>query len=381
MNEVLDIFYNQVLKEIATGRVDCGMMYNVLFKARINNETLYNLDKNIVKNNSLLIPTLIINNKKEFDESLIKYYEKAKYFYEGKIDKEDNFQKTILTLLWNNATEDDFKHPIEYINRYISYLDKPLDIELNKYQNIGYSKTLESNIEICLKEEPINEETPFGLYIRSTKNNLYYEFPVVRFGIHKNKAYIYAVQQKKNKDLENEENYKYEKFIHRKLFKVNENFEKEENIDNITNPENLTGISPSALISLSITLSLLNNKNITEIEVPTFLPIRYNAKEISYIIRKKLLEEKGYDVETINNLIHDYEEHHEQIQRNLSDKLLRYFRRLEYHFNNINVISHPYELDCNTHLSLKEYTDCNNNLLKEVYQIANEKHHNDIKTL
>ena len=35
------------------------------------------------------------------------------------IDKEDNFDKTILTLLWNNLTEDDFKNPVNYINRYI----------------------------------------------------------------------------------------------------------------------------------------------------------------------------------------------------------------------------------------------------------------------
>ena len=67
MNEILDLFYNEVLKETATGRVDCGMMYNVLFKTKINDKTIYNLDSNIVKNTSLLIPTLIINNKEEFD--------------------------------------------------------------------------------------------------------------------------------------------------------------------------------------------------------------------------------------------------------------------------------------------------------------------------
>ena len=295
MNRILDLFYNEILKETAKGRVDCNMMYNILFKTKINGKTIYSLDSNIVKNNNLLIPTLIIEDVNKFNDSLISYYNKAKEFYKDKINKEDNFDKTIITLLWNNLTEDDFKNPVNYINRYIDFMNNPIILN-NDYVNIGYSNILDSNIEICLKQEPINEETPYGLYIRSKKENLYYEFPVVRIGISKDKAYIYAVQQKKNKELENEENYNYEKYIHRKLFKVNAGFIKEENADNIINPENITGISPSALISLTITLSILESSGIKKIEVPTFLPVRYNAKEISYMIKKDLLEEKGDEI-------------------------------------------------------------------------------------
>ena len=372
MNRILDLFYNEILKETAKGRVDCNMMYNILFKTKINGKTIYSLDSNIVKNNNLLIPTLIIEDVNKFNDSLISYYNKAKEFYKDKINKEDNFDKTIITLLWNNLTEDDFKNPVNYINRYIDFMNNPIILN-NDYVNIGYSNILDSNIEICLKQEPINEETPYGLYIRSRKENLYYEFPVVRIGISKDKAYIYAVQQKKNKELENEENYNYEIYIHRKLFKVNAGFIKEENADNIINPENITGISPSALISLTITLSILESSGIKKIEVPTFLPVRYNAKEISYMIKKDLLEEKGYDVESINNMIHQYEENHEQIQRNLSDKLLRYFRRIEYNFDNINLTSYPNELDSSVHLYLDSYSGCNNDLLKEIYELYNNR--------
>ena len=381
MNNILDLFYNEILKETATGRVDCGMMYNVLFKTKINGKTLYNLDSNIVQNTNLLIPTLIIDNKEEFDKVLQEYYIKAKEFYKEKIDKDDNFDKTILTLLWNNLTEDDFKNPIKYIKNYINFLDKPFDMKLGEYIDIGYSSILNSNIEICLKEENIKEETPYGLHIRCRSKELYYEFPVVRFGISNDTAFIYAIQQEKNKDTEDEINYKYQRIIHRKLFKVNENFEKEYETDNITNPENLTGISPSALISLDIILTLLNNEQIKKISVPTFLPIRYNAKEISYIIRKKVLENKGLDVETINNLIHTYQEQHEVIQRNLSDKLLRYFRRLSYHFDNIDIISFPYELDSCTHISLNDYNECNNSLFKEIHELSTKKEQTNTKNL
>ena len=35
MNEILDLFFNQFAREAATGRVDCGIMQNVLFKTII----------------------------------------------------------------------------------------------------------------------------------------------------------------------------------------------------------------------------------------------------------------------------------------------------------------------------------------------------------
>ena len=43
---------------------------------------------------------------------------------------------------------------------------------------------------------------------------------------------------------------------------------------------------------------------------------------------------------------------HYDIQRNLSDKLIRNFRRLAYHFNNINILSYPYEVDEMMHFKL-----------------------------
>ena len=369
---ILDLFYNEILKEAAHGRVDCNMMYNVLFETTVEGRKIYKTDEQTKQTNSLYITTLEIKNIEEFNQVLLEYYQKAKKFYKGKIDEEDDFDKTILTLLWNNATEEDFKNPVEYIRKYISFLDKPLELS-ETYEKIGYSEILDSDIEVCLKEEPINEETPYGIYIRSTKDNVYYDFPIVRLGIYDKKAYIYAVQQDKVKKEETDVNYDYQKKIHRKLFKVNDGFEKEEEIDNIQNPENLTGISPSALLSLSVCFSLLEDKNIDRIVVPTFLPVRYNGKEISFLVRKRLLQGKGYDIEKINDQFHELTEKHEQIQRNLSDKLLRNIRRLEYAFNNINVTSYPYELDSNTSISLTKYNDCNNKLLKEIYELTKAK--------
>ena len=35
MNEILDVFYNDFIKEAATGRIDCNMFYNILFATNI----------------------------------------------------------------------------------------------------------------------------------------------------------------------------------------------------------------------------------------------------------------------------------------------------------------------------------------------------------
>ena len=179
-------------------------------------------------------------------------------------------------------------------------------------------------------------------------------------------AVIYAVQNNK-KFKNNIDNNDYQKKIYRKLFKVNKNFEKEKNIDNIENPENITGISPSALVSLTICLSLLENKGIKKVKIPTFLPIRYNAKEMSYLVKESKMKEKGIPLVKLKNEFHKSQQEHEEIQRNISDKFLRYFRRLEYVFDNIKISSYPFELDSSAHLKINEFHKSNNPFLEELY--------------
>ncbi len=357
---IIDLFFDEILKEASIGRVDAVMMYNVLFETKVNGKYLYKASDNIKNNNDLFIPCLEINNLEEFNNLLIDYYNKASDFYKGTLDEDINYDKAILTLLWNNATSEDFKNPNKYIKRYIDFLDNKLEINNSKYSEI-----LECNIESSIEKEPIYEETPYALHSVCTNGESTYDLPVVRFGISDDKAYIYAVQQMNNK----KEPSSFEKKIKRKLFKVNDSFEKEDNIDNIEYPENLTGINPGALVALSILFSNLENINVKEVIVPTFLPVRFNAKEISFEVKRNILKNKGYTEDNLDNMILQLKNQHEEIQRNLSDKLLRNIRRIEYNFNNISIYSYPHELDENTHINISEYEDCKNKLLKEIYEI------------
>ena len=73
--KTLDIFYNQIVEEAKKGRINCFFYYNIIFNTKVENKE-YLADIN----EDLIIPTLDIKNKQEFDELLIKYVHKCLQF-------------------------------------------------------------------------------------------------------------------------------------------------------------------------------------------------------------------------------------------------------------------------------------------------------------
>ena len=67
---ILDIFYNNIVKEATTGRINCFIYYNIAFSINIYNDKKYECQ---IENSNLLIPTLMIKNKEKFDSLSIGY--------------------------------------------------------------------------------------------------------------------------------------------------------------------------------------------------------------------------------------------------------------------------------------------------------------------
>lgn len=393
-----DLVY-QILIEASNKRVYVDRPYNIAFNTIINTTNLnqdsrvllLNKIKNILinlginidlkisnenislfttDNNNLFVPTLIINDILTFINKLKEYLRLAKEFYDkdyyDAIEYED---KTILTLLWSNATLNDFNNPIAFIEKRIDFL---IDSTFNEYSDekiVGNSSILKSQISINIEKEAIYQETPYSFNVKLLNNeNLdeSYILPKLRFGISNNKCTIMAIQNNKKTLLDNT---KYSKKIKRLLNKVNQNFELEEYNDNIDNPENLTGIVPSFLVVSTIFLSLIKKLGMDDVEIVPFLPIRWNAKELMYLKIKEIDKNKQIDIDKINEKYKNNTLMHYDIQRNLSDKLIRNFRRLAYHFNNINILSYPYEVDEMMHFKLNDEYSCNNDFLNELYTI------------
>ncbi len=258
-----------------------------------------------------------------------------------------------MTLLWSNATYEDFNNPINFLMKQIDFLDNDIFNNFNDKETIGYSEILESEIQAQNNKENIMNETPYSIQISLTDGKETYYFPVIRYGISNDTCYIYAIQN----ELESDNDIK--KKINRKLFKIGENFNNEE--------DNLKDVTSSFVVSLNIFLGLLSNKGITKIEVPSILIERWLGKE-KYIDEKgNSLERKGINSE---EYVNNEKDKHISIQANLTEKFIRTFLRVIYHHKDFSISSYPFDIDSNLHFNICESSECNNSLLNETFLIA-----------
>ena len=93
---------------------------------------------------------------------------------------------------------------------------------------------------------------------------------------------------------------------------------------------------------------------IKKVKVIPFLPIRYNAKEEAYKNKINYLF-KYSKVENKNEMIEYYRNEHLRIQNNLTQKFIRNFFRIGYHFSNVLINSIPFESDEYLNITLKPF--------------------------
>lgn len=352
MDQVLDIFYNEIIPEAAKGRIECFFTYNTIFDTIIEDVPITKIE---VTYPGVLAPTLIIKNKAEFNQLLYEYVILAYEFYKENDSEESlgkDYLKSIMTLLWSDATSVDFANPEKYIRRRINFIKDQTLLSAPDYS----FETSIGTLKVRVHKEQIYNETPY--YVEFLIDD--YPLPLVKCGISNGTAYIYAIQNSKLPR---------DKKLNRALYKVNEGIDlsKEED-DNIIHPENLKGITPSTLLSASLIISLLKSLGIKDIVIPVLLITRWNAKEIA-----TYLKSYNYDADGVEEYLDSSREKHDIIQRNLSDKFIRTFRRLEYHFSNIEITAIPFIDDVDMHIEVEDTMECNNPLLKEMYLLFNDK--------
>lgn len=370
MNDI-NVFYDEIINEASTGRVDCFFMMNLLFSTYIREE---NKTIEAKKNDDgrYLIPRLVIKNKDNFNKLLTEYLALARKKYDLSIYQDEltfadveNYEqvinKIILTTLWANATYDDFSESEEFLRKQIAFLK---DETFSKYEEptiIGYSETLGGYVEVENIQETILNETPNSLKISviEPETNERYTFPLVRYGIEDNKCYIYAVQKNKRYDEEN----KFKKKVNRRLFQIGENFDTKNDTYENYGEGNLKDVSASFVVASNIALGLLASKGITDIVVPSILIERWNAKETGIIVKSKREENS-------QEYIDSNKEEHNKIQNNLTEKLLRTFLRIVSHNKTFNVTAYPFDIDSSLHIKTSEELDCNNTLLNETFLIG-----------
>lgn len=370
MNDI-NVFYDEIINEASTGRVDCFFMMNLLFSTYLKEENK-TIEGKKDDDGRYLIPTLVIKNKENFNKLLTEYlvlakskYDLTKYYEALEFDDIENpehiINKLILTTLWANATYDDFNWSEEFLRKQILFLKDNTFSEYNEPTIIGYSEMLGGYLEIENIPEPILNETPTSLKISliEPETNERYTFTLVRYGIKDDKCYIYAVQKNKKFDVDNN----FKKKVNRRLFKIGENFDTKNDTYENYKEGNLKDVSASFVVASNIVLGLLSSKGINDIVVPSILIERWNAKEKNIVLRSKK-EEKPKEYIEANK------DEHNGIQSNLTEKLLRTFLRIVSHNNTFEVIAYPFDIDSSLHIRTCSELDCNNSLLNETFLIG-----------
>ena len=303
------------------------------------------------------IPTLKVDKPKLFFEHLYKVIEKYIEFnnLSSIFDKfgETNITKNIILTIFSNARYEDYENPIQYLEKCMKFFN---DKTLSQYHNTTISdsiKSLENSIIVVTNtKETYGYETPYAFHISIKNADLEYNLPIINYGISDNTCYIYSIQNKKT-NIENTFNKK----IKRTLNKVNSGLENDTGYET---KDTILGTTPSFITAMAIFFKILKRNNIDNIRVVTFLPDRYMEK----------LATSEYDAD--------------EIQHNLTEKLILLFYRLQHHIEKIDInfpIYDGYNVSDNHYLgediliNLPNTIECRNNafLSEIITSITDEK--------
>lgn len=349
-DRIVNSFYYHIVPDASRGKMLTNWgVYNICYNTVVPSEDM----EYLYEKNDIFVPTLLINDKEKFDKCLVDYVKVATEFYG---DADENI---VMATLFFDATNEDFCNPIDYINRKKNFiLDSRLD-SLKEGILLGYSEILDGNIYVQLSKDHVFYETPYVLETSLFGKNGGYNFPGVSFGIEDNKAYIYSIQKR---DVSTDKSL-YEKKVNRALFKIGEGFDSKKDNYEKYDVGNLKDVSASFVVVSSILLGILENMGINEIILPSVRIVRWNNKVIS---KDDIVKRNRYDSKLNLQLESDMIRN----QSNMTDKFLRTFLRLAHHFDGLDVISYPFEMDSNLRMNSSFDLVCNNSLLREVYELG-----------
>mgnify|MGYP007056163339 CR=1 FL=1 len=371
--DIVRLFYDCIIKEATTGRIDSYRYYNLPFHTVIRSkegEKLFRVDrKSPYLEDTTTFPTLFINNVELFNQLLVEYVHKAllfygdRNFYEEVLDgsqyeetKMISKEKCIICALLANMGYYDFINPYRFLENRISMFDHP-SLDTEEEIDLGYVESFKGRIIIQEVREKMDNETPYVLKIRIHSDELDedYYLPDVRIGNCDKYSIIYAIQREKY----NERDGKYVKYLDRKLRGVDQGLDvKNETYENYGDG-NLKDITPSFLIAALIGCLVSRNQ---KIEIVPALIERWNAKRIATRV-------KADRKQLGNEFIIEEDKKQEKLQDNLTQKFLRLFWRLDYHFDGMEY--HDKDILHEIMLSSDIHTD--NMLLQEVMEVIQGK--------
>lgn len=357
------------------------ILYEVIYEASKGNviidDEIYFCSFNTITNDIQLInennlSTLVIKNEDKLLTLLEEYITLElninRKFYEINNNKYRNKIKALITFLFVNATPEEFIDPLNMLKRKIAFIkDKTFD-KFEECNTINTKDIILKKIKIKKQNNSIMMETPYKLTISITnENNIEFPLAEISYGIINNTCYIYSIMKpKEKKDLSIEEKL-FHKTINRYLYKLNKGILEQETKEFIEYkehlidyyPENITDVTQSFVLALTIFESLLQKENINTIKIVPFLPLRYLSRQIAANNIKDEIQK--------NELL----KRNDRIQENATNKFIRTFRRVDYHYGSSStILSYPYMQDEYMTISLLNKQEPLNNPILETINEA-----------
>lgn len=345
-NALYDIFLQAHSGKIEIDTIDhIPYTFNVQFMV-----SSIDLRLNTVEDDDPEVPTLHLDNIDTFVEALLP---KVEYYY--KLYKEDysdldesNMVKMICSSFFFNMTYFDFINPVAYIKNLpeSNPIENVFDITL---QDVDY------RVLAVHRMNALNLETIDCLKIVLKNDSNIHQLPSVSYQINGNKAVIKSIQAPKDNDSSG---YITPAGLPRASGTIN---------------NHLRNINPSTLLSLTIAIKTLREEaGVTEISIPTLLPIRYNGL-IETLTKKEISKKRR------NNEEYNEEEIHQQAimvadktQFNITNKLSNTIARFVYHLDNYEIIDYGEDSFMIT-IKERDVPSSKNDILHNIFNAPSKK--------
>lgn len=314
------------------------------------------------------IPTIKIDNKAAFEAAtreLLDFTDNNPQLFWIKSRADQKPEKTredVLAQIWFNATEEDFRSPVSFIERQIAFMkDDTFDYLLEQRRTIG-GDFKGSRLSVDVVQQSGSNEAPYMMnFTLEGQDGAKCQIPSVRYAIEQREngektGYIFAIQTPKNIEPK-EEDLRLSKKMNRYFYKINDGVLKSESLEyqdyrerrsdgedmsSVPYPENISDVTVSSVLSLSAALKMMIDRGITHIRVPYFCPLRFQA-------HARLGQEEQY-----------------RIQDNTSNKFIRTFKRVSYHFP--AVVVEKVDIHGYTNIRINGTLETDNEVLKNIQE-------------
>lgn len=340
----MEELFQSILEECKTGRIQIGPRHYNIFLSDERND---------------IIPNLLTDSS--FFHLLNSYVEKALSFYREdplllELTEEEQ-RKLLICSVFVNASVDDFRELSAFLKQRITFFEDPLAKKFSKNTLVGNYplKNEIAGITFQVKKQSILQETPYQASIHIiSPNQEEYILPNISYGMNGEELILYASQNKKPK-----KETPFLKKVKRSLYQANEGI-----IPLVEEyyGEDLSQVSPSSLVALTVFLNMAKKEGVHQAKVITYLPERYYAKEKANLLKH---QKRGDDLAALEN-------EQRQIQNNITNKWIRNFIRMEHQIRNLRITSYPFEIDSSLHLALEDREASDNKFFATIIDLMNE---------